>query len=66
HSSQYPMLASDYLAVQGSATASKRAFLNWSLIATPHRNQLAPDMFQMLQLLKVLIAMVMLGLQRRL
>ncbi|KAJ7455723.1 hypothetical protein FB451DRAFT_1184020 [Mycena latifolia] len=61
HSSQYPMLASDYLAVQGSAMASKRAFLNWSLSATPHRNRLAPDMSQALQLVKVLFAMVMLG-----
>ncbi|KAJ7431645.1 hypothetical protein FB451DRAFT_944658, partial [Mycena latifolia] len=50
-SSQYPMLASDYLAVQGSAMASQRAFLTWSLSVTPHRNRLAPDIFRMLQLL---------------
>ncbi|KAJ7465580.1 hypothetical protein FB451DRAFT_964438, partial [Mycena latifolia] len=46
------MLASDYLAVQGSAMVSQRAFLNWSLSVTPHHNRLAPDMFQTLQLLK--------------
>jgi hypothetical protein len=55
HSVQYPTLARiarDYLAIQGSATASERAFSNGSLTATQRRNRLAPDMFEALQILK--------------
>lgn len=55
HASQYTTLARiarDYLPIQGSATASERAFSNGSLTATQHRNRLAPDMFEALQLLK--------------
>ncbi|KAJ7472571.1 hypothetical protein FB451DRAFT_1036207, partial [Mycena latifolia] len=40
------------LAVQGSATASKRAFLNRTLSVTPHCNRLASDIFRALQQLK--------------
>jgi hypothetical protein len=45
-------IARDYLAIQGSAIASERAFSNGSLTGTPPRNRLAPDMFEALQLLK--------------
>ncbi|KAF7363239.1 Dimer-Tnp-hAT domain-containing protein [Mycena venus] len=55
HSEQYPILfrmACDYLAIQGSATASERAFSSGALTATRRRNRLSPEMFEALQLLK--------------
>ncbi|KAF7372005.1 Zinc finger BED domain-containing protein RICESLEEPER 2 [Mycena venus] len=51
----YPTLARmarDYLAIQGSATASERAFSSGSLTATKRRNRLAPATFEALQSLK--------------
>lgn len=45
-------MARDYLAIQGSATASKRAFSNRSLTATKRCNRLAPATFEALQILK--------------
>jgi hypothetical protein len=45
-------MARDYLAIQGSATASERAFSNGSLTATRRRNRLSPEMFEALQILK--------------
>ena len=55
HSKQYPILARmarDYLAIQGSATPSERAFSNASLTDSKQRNRLAPDTFEALQILK--------------
>ena len=55
HSTQYPILARmtwDYLAIQGSATPSEHSFLNVSLTDSKQRNQLAPDTFKALQVLK--------------
>ena len=55
HSIQYPILASmacDYLAVQGSATPSERAFSSAALTDTKRRNRLTPDIFEALQILK--------------
>ncbi|KAF7364524.1 HAT family dimerization domain-containing protein [Mycena venus] len=52
---EYPTLARiarDYLAIQGSAAPSERAFSNGSLTGTARRNRLAPEMFEALQLLK--------------
>jgi len=52
---QYPILsrmARDYLAIQGSATPSERAFSNASLTDGKQRNRLVPDMFEALQTLK--------------
>ncbi|KAF7366232.1 HAT family dimerization domain-containing protein [Mycena venus] len=51
----YPTLARiarDYLAIQGSAAPSERAFSNGSLTGAARRNRLAPEMFEALQLLK--------------
>jgi hypothetical protein len=45
-------MARDYLAIQGSATASERAFSHGSLAATLRRNCLSPEMFEALQILK--------------
>jgi len=45
-------MAWDYLAIQGSSTPSECAFLNTSLTNTQQRNQLTPDMFKALQVLK--------------
>ena len=45
-------MAWDYLPIQGSATPSKHAFLNMSLTNTKQHNQLAPDTFEVLQILK--------------
>lgn len=45
-------MARDYLAIQGSATASEQAFSNGSLTTTQRRNRLAPEMFEALQILK--------------
>jgi hAT family C-terminal dimerisation region len=55
HASQYPTLARmarDYLAIQGSAVPSERAFSSGGLSATQRRNQLSPALFESLQLLK--------------
>ena len=45
-------MAQDYLAVQGSATPSERAFSSGSLTDTKRHNRLAPAMFEALQVLK--------------
>jgi hypothetical protein len=45
-------MARDYLAIQGSATASERSFSNAALTATQRRNRLSPKMFEALQILK--------------
>jgi hypothetical protein len=45
-------MARDYLAIQGSATPSERAFSGGGITGTPHRNCLTPDAFEALQLLK--------------
>ncbi|KIK33092.1 hypothetical protein CY34DRAFT_100222, partial [Suillus luteus UH-Slu-Lm8-n1] len=55
HQSQYPTLsrmARDYLAIQGSSTASERAFSSGGLTGTKRRNRLNKDVFENLQLLK--------------
>ncbi|CAK5277161.1 unnamed protein product [Mycena citricolor] len=45
-------MARDYLAIQGSATASERAFSSRALTGTKHRNRLSPKLFEALQILK--------------
>ena len=45
-------MAQDYLPIQGSSTPSEHAFSNASLTDSKHRNQLAPDTFEALQILK--------------
>ena len=55
HSIQYPTLsriARDYLAIQGSATPSERAFSSGGTTGTAKRNRLTPEAFEALQLLK--------------
>ena len=55
HSTQFPILARmarDYLPIQGSATPSECSFSNASLTDSKQRNQLAPDTFEALQILK--------------
>jgi hypothetical protein len=55
HSIQYSILskiARDYLAIQGSAVASERAFSSSGITATARRNCLLPETFGALQLLK--------------
>ncbi|KAJ8457093.1 hypothetical protein ONZ45_g18454 [Pleurotus djamor] len=55
HSSQYPTLARiarDYLAIQGSATPSERAFSSAGITGTARRNRLTPKIFEALQILK--------------
>ncbi|KAF5371935.1 hypothetical protein D9757_011488 [Collybiopsis confluens] len=55
HQDLYPTLsriARDYLAIQGSATPSERAFSGGALTGTKLRNSLRPEMFQALQILK--------------
>ena len=52
---QYPTLsrmAQDYLAIQGSATPSKRAFSGGGLTGTKYRSCLNGEIFENLQLLK--------------
>ncbi|MGH7238541.1 MAG: hAT transposon family protein, partial [Candidatus Saccharimonadales bacterium] len=54
-SSQYPTLsciARDYLAIQGSAVISERAFSSGAQTGTVRRNRLLPNTFEALQLLK--------------
>jgi hypothetical protein len=53
--SQYPTLrrvARDYLAIQGSATPSERAFSSGGITGCSRRNKLQTDIFEGLQLLK--------------
>jgi hypothetical protein len=45
-------MARDYLAIQGSATPSERAFSSGGLTGTKRRNRLNPNVFESLQLLK--------------
>ena len=55
HQAQYPTLsrmARDYLAVQGSAVPSERAFSSGALTSTRRRNRLTPELFEALQMLK--------------
>jgi hypothetical protein len=55
NSRQFPILAAmarDYLAIQGSATPSERAFSSGSLTDTKRRNRLSPALFEALQILK--------------
>ena len=55
HSIQYPTLSRmvrDYLAIQGSATPSERAFSSGGTTGTAKRNRLMPEAFEGLQLLK--------------
>ncbi len=52
---RYPTLkkiAQDYLAIQGSATPSERAFSSGSITDCSQRNRLQPYVFEGLQLLK--------------
>jgi hypothetical protein len=55
HQAQYPTLsrmARDYLAVQGSAVPSERAFSSGALTSTRCRNRLTLELFEALQMLK--------------
>jgi hypothetical protein len=45
-------VARDYLAIQGSATASERAFSSGGITGCSRRNKLQPEIFEGLQLLK--------------
>jgi hypothetical protein len=45
-------MARDYLPIQGSSTPSECAFSNASLTDSKQRNQLVPEMFKVLQILK--------------
>ena len=45
-------MAQDYLPIQGSATASERAFSSGGLTGTARRNRLNVNLFEALQLLK--------------
>jgi hypothetical protein len=45
-------MAWDYLAIQGLSTPSEHAFLNAALTNSKQHNQLAPDTFDALQILK--------------
>jgi hAT family C-terminal dimerisation region len=45
-------MARDYLAIQGSAVPSERAFSSGGITATSRRNRLSADTFESLQLLK--------------
>lgn len=52
---QYPTLAKiakDYLAIQGSAVPSERAFSSSGITTTARRNRLLPETIEALQLLK--------------
>jgi hypothetical protein len=53
--SKYPTMkriARDYLAIQGSATPSERAFSSAGLTDSARRNCLSPEVFEALQILK--------------
>ena len=45
-------MARDYLAIQGSATPSERAFSSGGITGTPNRNRLLVTSFEALQVLK--------------
>jgi hypothetical protein len=45
-------MARDYLAIQGSATPSERAFSSGGITGTAKRNRLTTEAFEALQLLK--------------
>jgi hypothetical protein len=45
-------IARDYLAIQGSATPSERAFSSGGITASPRRSSLSNDTFEALQILK--------------
>jgi len=45
-------IAKDYLAIQGSAVPSERAFSSSGITATARRNALLPETFGALQVLK--------------
>ena len=45
-------IAKDYLAIQGSAVPSERAFSSSGITATARRNSLLPETFGALQVLK--------------
>jgi hypothetical protein len=45
-------MARDYLAIQGSSVPSERAFSSGGITGTSARNQLNPETFEALQLLK--------------
>lgn len=45
-------IARDYLAIQGSATPSERAFSSGAITDTARRNRLTPEVFEALQILK--------------
>lgn len=45
-------MAHDYLAIQGAAIPSERAFSSGGLTGTSHHSHLKPDIFKALQLLK--------------
>jgi len=45
-------MARDYLAIQGSATPSERAFSSGGITDQSRRNRLTPEIFEALQLLK--------------
>jgi hAT family C-terminal dimerisation region len=45
-------MARDYLAIQGSAVPSERAFSSGGLTATAHWNRLSGEIFEALQILK--------------
>lgn len=52
---QYPTLAKiakDYLAIQGSAVSSERAFSSAGITTTARRNCLLPETIEALQILK--------------
>ncbi|KAG6822621.1 hypothetical protein H0H92_013150, partial [Tricholoma furcatifolium] len=52
---KYPTLtrmAYDFLAIQGSATASERAFSSGGITGTARRSRLTPEIFEALQILK--------------
>ena len=55
NSKRFPVLsrlARDYLAIQGSAVASERAFSSGGRTGTRLRNRLKPETFEALQILK--------------
>ncbi|KAH9481119.1 hypothetical protein JR316_0005639 [Psilocybe cubensis] len=55
HSKQYPTLsriARDYLAIQGSSVAAERSFSAGGLTDVLNRNQMDPELFGYLQILK--------------
>ena len=45
-------MAKDYLAIQGSAVPSERAFSSGGITGTARRNRLTPQTFEALQILK--------------